>query len=466
MLSVFDSSSPGRGNRRDFLRIGSLGLGGLTLSQLFAARARANGTDSLLADKSVIFVFQHGGPSQYETYDPKRTAPSEIRCQTDEIATSLPGITFGSTFPRLARLADKVAIVRSYVPGDGNHDCKPIVHRETLGGNLGSFYAKVAGLNHPATGIPTNMLLTSQAIDPTAGAYRFDLGNFPATGPLGAAYAPFQPGASTNLTQNMRLTIPRARLDDRRAILERIDTMRREVDLSGVLETMERHQGQALEVILRGVAQAFDLTREPPYVFGRYDTSSHVSPDNIDRKWNNHRWYVEHARSIGKLLLLARRLCEAGCGFVTVSTNFVWDMHADVNNAPITEAMPYVGRPFDHALSALIEDIEVRGLSEKILVVACGEMGRTPRVNREGGRDHWGNIGPLLIYGGGLRMGQVIGRSSRDGGEPASDPIRIRNLIATIMHFLVDVNQVRVMRNIEGEVSRVITEGAPISQLF
>jgi hypothetical protein len=464
MFSLFDSSAGA--SRRDFLRIGTLGLGGWTLSQLLGARARAAAAGTSLADRSIIFVFQHGGPSQFETYDPKMSAPAEIRCQTGAIATSLPGITFGSTFPRLAHLADKICVVRSYVPGDGTHDAKPIVHRETLGGNLGSYYSRIVGLNNPGTGLPTNVLLFPQAIDPAAQAQRFDLGNFPATGPLGSSYAPFMPGGNTTLQQNMRLTIPRPRLDDRQAILAQLDTMRREIDGSGVMETMDRYQVQALEVITRGAAEAFDLKRESPQVLARYDTAPLVHPDRINRRWNNHRWYADHGRTLGKLLLLARRLCEAGCGFVTVSTNFVWDMHADVNNAPLVEAMRYVGWPFDHALSALIEDIEARGLSERILVVACGEMGRTPRVNREGGRDHWGNLGPLLIYGGGLRMGQVIGRSTRDGGDPASEPIRIRNLIATIMHYLFDINQVRVMRGIEGNVSRVITEGEPIAQLL
>jgi uncharacterized protein (DUF1501 family) len=165
-------------------------------------------------------------------------------------------------------------------------------------------------------------------------------------------------------------------------------------------------------------------------------------------------------------LLLARRLCEAGCGFVTVNTNFVWDMHSDVNNAPPAEAMPYVGGPFDHAVSALVEDLQARGLSDRILLVCCGEMGRTPRVNKNGGRDHWGNLGPLLLYGGGLNMGRVVGSSTRDGGMPASDPVTLRNVIATVMHTLFNVGEVRLLPGISGEVSRVITEGEPIRQLI
>src|SRR5947209_17862068 len=164
---MFTLCDPGTAacNRRDFLRIGTLGLGGLSLAHLLGTCAAA-GAKTLLTDRSVIFLFQHGGPSQFETFDPKMTAPEGIRSTTGEIGTTLPGITFGSTFTRLARLAHKLAVVRSYVPGDANHDAKPVVHRDTLGANLGSFHARVAGLNHPATGIPTNVLLYPQALGP------------------------------------------------------------------------------------------------------------------------------------------------------------------------------------------------------------------------------------------------------------------------------------------------------------
>jgi hypothetical protein len=452
-------------HRRDFLRIGALGLGGLSLAHLLGTRAAA-GTRTPLTDRSVIFLFQHGGPSQFETFDPKMTAPEGVRSTTGEIDTTLTGITFGSTFPRLAQRAQQLAVVRSYVPGDANHDAKPIVHRETLGANLGSFYARLAGLNHPATGIPTNMLLYPQALGPGAQPPVQGLGNFPATGPLGSAYAPFIPGGGSDLQKNMRLTIARDRLDDRRALLTRFDSLRRELDGTGALEGMDRYTAQAFDVILRGVADAFDLSKEGGKLVARYDTAPLVNIDTIDKKWNNRKYYIDHAQSLGKLLLLARRLCEAGCGFVTLNTNFVWDMHADANNAPPAEAMPYVGGPFDHAVSALIDDLEARGLSDRILLVCCGEMGRTPRVNKNGGRDHWGNLGPLLLHGGGLNMGRVIGSSTRDGGAPASDPVTLRNLIATIMHTLFNSGEVRLLPGISGDVSRVITGGEPIRQLI
>jgi len=462
MFKLFDN---GTGcNRREFLRIGTLGLGGLSLSHLLAARATAD-SKSPLTNKSVVFLFQHGGPSQYETFDPKMSAPEGIRSTTGEIATSLPGVTFGSTFTKLARLANKMAVVRSYVPGDAGHDAKPIVHRETLGANLGSFYARVVGMNHPVTGLPNNVTLFPQSIDPKAQRAVQGLGNFLATGPLGSAYAPFVPGSDGNLQKDMALRIARDRLDDRRTLLAQLDGLKRQLDTSGTMDAMDRFNAQALSVILRGAAEAFDLSKEDPKTLARYDTAPLVAVDSINKKWNNHKMYADHGRTLGKLLLLSRRLCEAGCGFVTINTNFVWDMHADSNNASTSEGMGYVGLPFDHAVSAFIEDVEARGLSDRILLVACGEMGRTPRVNKNGGRDHWGNLGPLFFSGGGLKMGQVIGQSTANGGEPAADPVRIPNVIATIMNTLLDIGEVRLMRGISGEVARVITGGEPILQL-
>ncbi len=230
-----------------------------------------------------------------------------------------------------------------------------------------------------------------------------------------------------------------------------------------MLDGMDRVREQALDTVLGGVADAFKLDKEHPRVLARYDTAPLVRPENINRRWNNYNNYVDNAKSLGKLLLLARRLCERGCGFVTVTTNFVWDMHADVNNAPVGEGMGYMGVPLDYALSAFLADVEARGLSEKILLVVCGEMGRTPRINRNGGRDHWGNIAPLLLAGGGLRMGQVIGRSDRVGGSPATTPIRIQNLLATILHSVFDVGQLRVVAGLPREIAQTMTGWEPIA---
>ncbi len=253
-------------------------------------------------------------------------------------------------------------------------------------------------------------------------------------------------------------------MDDRRELLAQLDQLQRQIDANGAIESVDRFHEQAIDVILGGIADAFDINQEDPRLIARYDTSHLVRPDRWQR-WNNRNRYTANAKTLGKLLLLARRLCERGVGFVTVSTDFVWDMHADRNNMGVNDGMELVGHPLDHALSAFIDDIESRGLSDRILLVVCGEMGRTPRINRNGGRDHWGRIAPLALYGGGITHGQVIGQSNRDGGEPSSSPIRMQNLVSTIMHSLLHVGEVRLMENMPSDVLRVITESDPIPGL-
>ncbi len=452
-------------DRRTFLQVGGLTLGGLSLADLLRVRTEAAGSVNPLTGKSVVFLFMHGGPSQTETFDPKMTAPDGVRSVTGEVSTAIPGVTFGATFTRLASLADKLAVVRSFVTGDGRHDIKPIVCKDTGGANIGSIYARVAGANRIDNGLPTNVALFPRSVDPETMPRVKQFGDFTATGSLGSAYAPFVPGAGGEMQENMTLRLPMNRLDDRRLLLSRLDRVRWAMEAAGTWDGLDRIREQAFSTILGGAAKAFDLSQEDPRLVERYDTSRLVRPEQIDTRWNNHKRYADNGRTLGKLLLLARRLCEAGCGFVTVTTNFVWDMHADANNAGVEEGMGYMGVPFDHAVSAFIEDVEARGLSDRILLVCCGEMGRTPKVNKRGGRDHWGGLASLLLYGGGLKMGQVIGRSSRDAGQPASDPVTIPHLVATVMHTLFDVGQLRLARQVPNDVMRVATSGEPIREL-
>lgn len=461
MLTFSDQPhSSSRLQRRDFLRIGGLGLGGLGLSDLMAVSQKR-----LIKDKSVIFLFMHGGPSQFETFDPKMDAPSEIRSVTGEIKTSLPGITFGSTFERLAKLADKFSIVRSFVTGDAVHDIKTIVGKDTLKANLGSLYSRIAGPLRQGSAMPTNVALFPQAVDAKTGPVIKQFGDFTSSGELGATFQPFVPGAGNGAQADMTLKLPMARLDDRRTLLASLDQWKRQMDSSATVGGMSEFQTQAFDVLRRGVSDAFDLSKEDPRLIARYDTAPLLPKDRISTEWRNREHYADNAATLGKLLLLARRLCERGCGFVTVTTSFVWDMHADNNNAPVHTGMDYVGRPFDHAVSALIEDLEARGLSEKIMLVCCGEMGRSPKLNAKGGRDHWGGLAPLMIYGGGLKMGQVIGQSARNGGEPSSQPVTIPDLIATIMHTLVDVAEARVTDGLPTNLLNVLARGEPIRGL-
>ena len=449
--------------RRSFLRVGSLGLGGLSLSSLLGAKALAAKAGGAVKDKSVVFLFMHGGPSQTETFDPKMTAPAGVRSVTGEVKTTLPGVTYGATFQKLARLAHKMAVVRSFTTGNANHDIKPIVCKETLGANLGSLYARVAGTNHPVSGMPRNVALFPRAVVPKSQERQTQFGKFDSTGFLGPAYTPFIPGGGGDLQQDMLLNLPRGRLGDRRGLLSKLDNLKKSLD--GNSGGLDRFREQAFEALLGGAGDAFDLSKEDPKVVERYDTAPLVPYSSIRKVWNNHKNYRDHVNSLGKLMLMARRLVERGCGFVTVTTNFVWDFHADKNNATVTEGMHYVGHPFDHAVSAFIEDIHNRGLQDKVLLVCCGEMGRSPKINKNGGRDHWGKLAPLMLSGGGFNHGQVIGESTRDGGEPNSDPVTMNNLLGTVMHSLLDVGEVRLMENIPGKVKSLIADSEPIKNL-
>lgn len=439
-------------NRREMLRIGAFGTGAFGVVNGFSNPGFAAARGLPITNKSVILLFLHGGPSQIETFDPKMTAPLGIQSVTGEIQTSIPGITFGSSFPLLAQRANQLSIVRSYMSGDGNHDIKPVVCKETAGANVGALYARVAGANRPISGMPTNALLFPQSVDPSTGPAITSFGKFESVGQMGSGYAPFVPGAGGDQQKNLELRVAVDRLGDRRTLLSELDRQRYRLDEQGRLESVDPLREQAFSTLLGGVAGAFDLSKEDLATIARYDTAPLVRPDQINKKWNNYNHYVDNAKGLGKLLLLARRLCEAGCGFVTVTTSFVWDMHADVNNATVEEGMRYMGPPLDHAVSAFLDDVAARGLSDKIMLVTTGEMGRTPRVNKNGGRDHWGNLTPLLVAGGGAKPGHVIGQSSRDAGEPGSEPIRVKNLVATMLQTLTDPTELRLMPSLPREL--------------
>ena len=460
-------------SRRNFLRIGSMGLGGLGLGGLglgglclpellHAQSAIKKQGDDFATDKSVILLFLHGGPSQIETFDPKMSAPAGVRSATGEVQTSIPGLTFGGSFPKLAKLADRLAIVRSFASGDGNHDIKPVVGKTTFGANIGSVYSRVVGANDPKSGIPKNVGLFPRSVDSSAQKRTSQFGKFESVGALGNAYAPFIPGAGGPAQEDMKLHLNADRLDDRKTLLTQLDIAKRQQES---LQGVDRVRDQAFSTILGGVADAFDLSKEDPKTVARYDTAPLVRPDAISRKWNNYNNYVDNAKSLGKLLLLARRLCERGCGFVTVSTNFVWDMHADVNNATMTEGMSYMGPPLDHAVSVFLEDLRSRGLDQKIMLVATGEMGRTPKINAKGGRDHWGGITPLMVAGGGAKVGQVIGQSNADASRPATTPFNNSNLVATILHQLLDVVELRTVTGLPNDVSQILSRYTPIHGL-
>jgi Protein of unknown function (DUF1501) len=449
-------------SRRNFLRAGTLGLGGLTLPWLLRNRAAAAQVDpSYVRDKAVVFIFCGGGASHIETFNPNMDGPEQSRSVTGEVKTTIPGITLGGTFPMLAERAKKMAIVRSFRHPIGGHE-QAISHVLTGGTDIngqakegfsiGSMFTRIRGANHPTGGMPTYSLLLAPHKD---GQYAKELTRVKVgsrAGSLGANYEPFTPEGG-NAVANMTLRVPADRLDDRRTLLKELDKLKRGIDDRDALSGYDQFEQQAVELITNGAGRAFDISKEKKELIERYDTSMFKC---------GHK--VREASILGKQLLMARRLIEAGCGYVTVQSAG-WDMHADGNNPGVKDGMEMLGRPLDKALSAFLEDIEQRGLSDKVLVILTGDFGRTPKINAKGGRDHWANLCTLAFWAGGLKLGQVIGRSARNNDVPASVPITPANLLSTVMHYLFDVGTVRITRALPTDLLRRM-EVKPIEELF
>ena len=467
MLTLFTGSASrtcdGQ-SRRDFIQAGLLGLGSLGLPWLLRTRAEAAAVEpTFVRDRAVVLIFLAGGASHIETFNPNMDGPEAARSVTGEVKTTLPGVTLGGTFPRLARLAKQMAIVRSFRHPVGAH-AQAISHVLTggtdpngqarTGFGMGAMYARLRGTNHPKNGLPTYHLLPAPHKDPQYNRelQRVVIGSRP--GPLGPTCAPFVPTGKGNALENMRLKVPAERLGDRRVLLRKLDSLKRGLDDRDTRDGLDRFEQQAVDLITGGASKAFDLSREKKETIDRYDTSKFACGKK-----------VFEPSVLGKQLLMARRLVEAGAGFVTVQSAG-WDMHADGNNPGIKAGMEMLGRPLDHALSAFLEDVEARGLSDKVLVVLTGDFGRTPKINKRGGRDHWANLSTLAFWGGGLKMGQVVGRSDRNNAVPATTPCSTPNLLSTVMHALFDVGVLRVTRTVPKHLVKLVEEHKPIQELF
>ena len=486
MLTITDprfAQSRSAHNRRDFLRIGS--LCGLTLPGLLAARAQAATEKNLYKGKSVVFLFLQGGPPQVETFDPKINVPENNRSCTGEIQTKVPGVWFGGTFPQLAQRADKVAVVRSFATNDGSHNHVPILSgRHPSGAAMGAMCASATGVFNARTGVPMNTVIIPEAVQPdlklgqptgTFGLPRIER-DVAGAGSLGSVYKGFVRNGSSEQLGNFNLQLPHDRFVDRYQLLGQLDGLTRNLDRTGELNGISEVERNAYDLLLRGVADAFDLSGEDPQTVAKYDTSHlfnmadyheggrHFLFEGKKKLVDQLRW----TNLLGKEMLLARRLCEAGCGFVTV-VDSSWDFHGGGANNPGTPVgMNTLGAQVDHAVAAFLDDLEQRGMSDQVLLVITGEMGRTPiKRNRDAGTDHHGSLTPLLLAGGGLKMGQAIGRSDRIGSRPASDPYGPENLLTTVLHTMFDAAELRVSPELlPPEVSKVILDGQPISELF
>ena len=427
-------------SRRDVLRVGALGMGGLTLPALLRARAADAAAGRPVKDTSVVWLFLSGGPSHLDTYDPKPGAPAEFRGPFDAISTNVPGVEFGDLMPRQTRVMDKMAVVRTLSHGDGNHGsavhwvATGVLHPPAdLGAPQiapfpGSVTAKVRG-THPLTGVP-----------PYISLQRMPTSDGPAY--LGVGCSPFEatgPGRD-NLTLHADVNL--AQMRDRRKLRRSLDTLRRDVDARGMMNGLDSIEQQAFDLILGNRAgAAYDLGREDPRTVDRYGSG------------------------LGRQLLVARRLCEAGASFVGVEWSgtgkrYGWDNHRGVfeflrGNVP----------ELDHAVATFVEDVAQRGLSKQILLVVMGEMGRTPKINQRAGRDHWPQVMFATLAGGGLKMGQVVGKSSAKGEFPETPAFHAQDLLATLYHVLgVDL---RLQFNDNGgRPVPIISDGRPIADLL
>lgn len=450
-------------SRRELLRVGTLGIGGLSLSKLLALKASAADGGPLVKDRAVVLLNLQGGASHIETFDPKMSAPAEYRAMFGEVKTKLPGVTFGSHLPGLASLADRLAIVRCFQHGISNHE--PAARHVMAGGspggsNMASVFSRVAGTTSRRTGIPHASILTPPAVgDRYQGIGERFVGFVSDPGPLSSAYRPFDPSSGTEVLQNMKLRISENRLHNRRALLAGLDRFKRQVEGTGLLGGADQFEQQAFDVIAGGMSDAFDISREDPAVVARYDTSRFRLPPQLQKKRR-----AASPNSLGKQLLLARRLVEADCRFITVPS-VGWDMHGNQNNVSIRSGMPVLGPALDKAVTAFLEDLEERGLSEKVLLVITGEFGRTPQISESGGRGHWGDVCTLAFAGGGLPMGQVIGETDRLASAPAGEVVTAANMFATIMGTLLDPAELRITSGVPRDIASYLAASEPIRQL-
>ena len=404
--------------RRSFLQIGSLGLGGLTLPGLLRAESTAGVRSN---HKSVILVYLVGGPPHQDLFDLKPDAPKEIAGPWKPIATKVPGIQICEALPQLAKIMDKLTIVRSLVGNQADHDATQVYNghnprKPTPAAGWPQFGSAVAKLKGPID--PSVPPYFSLCYTCTHGPY-----NEPGPGFLGPALAPFRAMGQTRDDMVLR-GIAVNRLADRKTLLNRFDDMRRDADATGALKGMDAFTEQAFGLLTSSrVADALDLTRESKKVLERYGTG-------------NPKIFMDDngAPRVPQSLLMARRLIEAGARVVTLNYS-KWDWHGGTNNTIFKrEAEDFP--PFDKCVSALVEDLHDRGLDKDCTVIVMGEFGRTPKISTQVGRDHWPQVNCALMAGGGMTMGQVIGSTDKIAGEAASRPVTFGELYATLYHNL------------------------------
>ena len=426
-------------SRRNFLQVGAPMLG-LGLASLLRREAAA---DDATRDrgKSLIVFWTHGGMSQQDTYDMKPASPADYRGPYRAIPTNVPGVVLGERFARQATLFDKLTLVRSVHHENGIH--APSAHWMQTG-YFGPTLARNAA-QYPSFGSVINKALGPRSPQmpayiavPKAEAFGYQKSVY-----LGAAYDPFEVGADPNAK---KFHVPNLGLPDglelksvrsRRRLLAKFDTLRRDIDKTGVMAGLDAFKAQALEMVAGdAVRDAFEIDKED---------------DKLRDRYGRHQY--------GQSALLARRLVEAGARVVTVNTGY-WDHHNEVHKN-LEQHLP----PLDAAMAALLEDLDNRGMLDDVLIYCAGEFGRTPRINGHAGRDHWSNCFTVMLGGGGLPGGTIVGASERHGGGVLERPSSPLDVLATIYHVM-GISLETHHEDASGRPVSIVGSGRPIHELF
>ena len=439
-----------RPDRRAFVKAGAFGAGALALDGLLRAEDKLPTSQSKI--NNVILLWMRGGPSQHETWDPKPDAPAEVRGEFGATRTNVPGLQVCDLLPMSAKIMDKWSVVRSLHHHDAGHSAGDQIcftgynsgpNPDTnIHPSIGSVVSKQLG--HLSTKVPPYVMIPRHT--PGAGAAY-----------LGVAHKAFETGADPAQTGPFKLPnfelaegVNLDQVDDRKGLLKRFDTMRRTADQTGQVDAADKFQQRAWDILTSPVArEAFDLDREPSKVRERYGFMPAFDPKASDR-CGSPAW--------SQRILLARRLVEAGVRIVTVDCRW-WDTHVKG-----TESMRLGFLPrWDRAYTALIEDLDTRGLLDTTLVLAWGEFGRTPKVNAQAGRDHYPNVFSAALAGGPIKGGRAVGESDSNGAFPKANPKTPQDVLATVYRHLGVDTEAQYMDN--GRPISVLPSGKPIDEL-
>jgi len=427
--------------RRDFLKIGGLAMGGLGLTGILQAEAQAGIRSS---HKAVIMVYLPGGPPHIDMVDLKPDAPVEIRGPYKPIETNVSGIQISEHMPRLAKMMDKVAIIRSLVGARDEHASDLCLSGYPIGENRNNFYPSLGSVvsklqGAVASDIPPFVELIPKTQHPP-------YSNPGRPGFLGLPYSSVRPSSDAMADMTLK-DVSLGRLSNRRKLLTAVDHYRRVVDGSGLMEQLDGVSQRAFDILTSDrLVKALDVAQEDPKLRDRYGKGSSAAITDAGPDWNDQ-------------FLVARRLVEAGVRCVTLGFGG-WDYHGFWDPKPGEQS-----ERLDQALSALIQDLHDRGLDKDVSVVVWGDFGRTPRFNKDGGRDHWPQVAFAMLAGGGMRTGQVIGATNKFAEYADERPVHYRDVFATLYHNLgIDIANTALVDQ-EGRPQYLLAGHRPVEEL-